>query len=370
MTSRQTSRPRLRPGLRRAWRDPTTLQVGLTPDVGAVLSGLRAGDEAVIAALDGAHDLDQLRAVAAHHQVGQRRVSDLIELLERADLLVSATFDRVHLSRLGPAARARLAPDVAAWSMVHRRDGLRLVAVRRQRRVVVEGAGRVGSALAAALAGAGVGRVDLLDAVPVRAGDLLPAGAGAADVGRSWAQTHAQGRARLTDEATSTAGGEPDLVVVVTHDVLDARVGDDLVRGDLPHLGVVVGGDRVVIGPLVLPGYSACWRCLDLRRRDRDPAWPHLLTQLISRGPGTEPLGETALATAAAGLAALQVLTQLDGVVEADAVGRTLEVSLPQGEVRRRVWRRHAGCGCARLPDHSRTGSPQRGMPQGRTMAP
>jgi len=67
------------------------------------------------------------------------------------------------------------------------------------------------------------------------------------------------------------------------------------------------------------------------------------------RRPAGAPVAETALATTAAGLAALQVLTHLDGVVRPDAVGRTLEVSLPHGAVRRRSWSPHAGCGCNRF---------------------
>ena len=46
------ARPRLRPGLPRAWRDPTTLQVGLAPGPGVVLAGVSPGDEALLGALD------------------------------------------------------------------------------------------------------------------------------------------------------------------------------------------------------------------------------------------------------------------------------------------------------------------------------
>ena len=354
------TRPQLRPGLRRVWRDPTTMQVGLFPGPGVVLAGLRAGDEAVLSALDGAHDLDQVRQVAARHQVGRRRVDELLALLRQARLLVGEDpyrpLDRVHLTRLGQGARARLRPDTDAWSLVHDTDGLLLAAGRANRQVLVQGAGRVGSAIATTLSAAGVGAVSVRDARAVRPGDVLPTGAGAADVGGSWTQAMATALERVRGVPTSAAPSvtTPDLVVLVGEQVLDARVGDNLVRRDVPHLGVVVGSDRVVVGPLVLPGRSACLRCVDLHRRDRDPAWPHLVAQLLGRPVTTsgagEAVGETALSTAAAGVAALQVLGQLDGQVQPDAVGRTLELTLPQGAVRRRAWRLHAGCGCARLP--------------------
>ena len=92
-------------------------------------------------------------------------------------------------------------------------------------------------------------------------------------------------------------------------------------------------------------------------------------------------VGETALSMAAAGIAALQVLGLLDGHESPDAVGRTIELTLPHGSVRRRVWRLHAECGCARLPagtklppdddaPTARTGQPSPPPPAWSTMAP
>jgi hypothetical protein len=101
---------------------------------------------------------------------------------------------------------------------------------------------------------------------------------------------------------------------------------------------------------LVTPGCGPCLRCLDLHRRDRDPAWPHLVAQLSTPRRGAPHLGETASGTMAAGLAGLQVLTFLDGQVRPLAAGRTLDVLLPHGTVERRRWPGHPSCGCARVP--------------------
>ncbi len=379
------ARPRLRPGLPRAWRDPTTLQVGLAPGPGVVLAGVSPGDEALLGALDGAHDLDQLRQLAARHHVGHRRLAELIDVLGRSRLILddvtSPVADRADLALLGAVTRARLAPDADAWSLVHDTDGLRLVAARGRRHVVVEGGGRFAAALAATLLAAGVGAVTLRAPGRVRAGDVLPAGAAPGEVGRSWPEVALRAMVRLAGAPSSTppsapvlgAPGDADLAVLVGVDVLDSRVGDDLVRRDVPHLAVVVSADRIVVGPLVRPGRSACLRCLDLHRRDRDPAWPHLVAQLLGRREHPAPVGESALCTTAAGLAALQVLAELDAAhtgrpLVPDAVGRTLEISLPDAAVRRRPWRPHPGCGCARLstspvipPTAPISGSPARG---------
>ncbi|MEI2716797.1 MAG: TOMM precursor leader peptide-binding protein [Candidatus Nanopelagicales bacterium] len=49
---------------------------------------------------------------------------------------------------------------------------------------------------------------------------------------------------------------------------------------DTPHLVVVPRPDSVRVGPLVVPGATACLQCLHLSRCDRDRQWPALSEQL------------------------------------------------------------------------------------------
>jgi bacteriocin biosynthesis cyclodehydratase domain-containing protein len=181
--------------------------------------------------------------------------------------------------------------------------------------VVVDGEGIVADAAAAAMTAAGVGVVSR----------QAPPGSG----------------------HPGQAG--PDLHVIVRTAAVDVCEADALVAGDLAHLAVVVAGDRLVVGPLVLPGRSPCLRCLDLHRTDRDPAWPKVAAQLTRPAAVRTPV-ETASATMAAGLVALQALAHLDGQVVPASVGRTLEVVLPDGLLERRRWSAHPSCGCRRLP--------------------
>jgi hypothetical protein len=365
-----TSRPQLRPGLPRVWRGPGTLQVGLSPASGAVVTGLRDGDDTVVSALDGTRTLAQLRHQAERQGVAPERVDLIVSLLRDAGLLVAERggdrpADRADLARLDPRTRRRLEPDAQAWAAAYQGagDGLLLLTERSRRHVHVEGDGRVAAAIATTLACAGVGTVTSHDLGRVREGDVLPAGAGAADVGAATgaAVRQAVGRVRgmTQDRGEHPTGRDglhrPDLAVLVADDVVDSRRGDDLVRHGVPHLAVVTSPDRVVIGPLVLPGRTPCLRCLDLHRTDRDPGWPQVVSQLLS-GQVRRDCGraETASATAAAGLAALQALVLLDGHATPVSVGRTLELTLPDGLVERRSWRLHASCGCARLPRPSR----------------
>ena len=110
-----------------------------------------------------------------------------------------------------------------------------------------------------------------------------------------------------------------------------------------------------MIGPLVVPGRSSCLRCHDLHRCDRDPAWPRLAAQLAT-DPSRPARGASApvasacdvtLAAAVAAHAVMQALAFLDGQVTPSAVDGTVEVSLPDGGMRRRSWTPHPGCGCA-----------------------
>lgn len=305
------------------WRDRGTLQVGLRPERGVVVSGLQPGDEVLVEAMDGLRDLAALRALATSVGVRGERVDELVTVLAGAGVVDDAAAagaltreQRDDVTRLGAQRRARLAPDAGVWAGLYRTeprataaDGLALVAARTRRHVLVDGAGPLTEAIATTLAAAGVGTVS---------------------------------------RARSPQTPRTDVHVLVRTDAVDVCEADTLVATDQVHLAVIGCGDRLVVGPMVLPGRSACLRCLDLHRADRDPAWPHVVAQLVRQRAGSAPR-ETASTVLAAGLASLQVLTQLDGCAVPASVDRTLEVELPDGLVERRRWRPHPSCGCQAL---------------------
>src|SRR4051794_41466172 len=82
------------------------------------------------------------------------------------------------------------------------------------------------------------------------------------------------------------------------------------VRG-VPHLFVQVRETTALIGPLVVPGRSTCWRCVQIARADRDPCWPALAAQLTGAPASVEP-ADVSLCTAAASLAVMHALGWLD----------------------------------------------------------
>lgn len=357
---------RLRPGLASAWRGPGTLQIGLGERAGIVLSGVTEVDVSFLDLL--ASGVTAAAVTAGQVPPGPARCAQLLDLLDSADLLITEPPAGPSVAGLG-ARRARLEPDAAAWSLVDdepgpdsdRRpigDGWARLCRRAGRVVLVHGLGRTGWSLAALLSAVGV-RTVVRDPRPVRPGDLGPCGPTEADLGLSRENAFAR---QFTGPRHGGTGvtephPDPDLVVLVDHTVADATTTRSLLQTDLPHLSVVLGEGRAVIGPLVTPGEGPCLRCLDLHRADRDPAWPHLVAQLSRAGAGSrdvvasavpEEPEETVLAQATAALTMAQVQAFLDGRPAA-AHAATLELGLPDLLPARRPWSPHPSCGCTGL---------------------
>lgn len=76
-----------------------------------------------------------------------------------------------------------------------------------------------------------------------------------------------------------------------------------LLRADRTFLPLVLDDDGATVGPVVVPGRSACPTCLDLWRAEADPEWPILATQLRLFEAGRQDPVVVRLAAAAAVLA-------------------------------------------------------------------
>jgi bacteriocin biosynthesis cyclodehydratase domain-containing protein len=157
--------------------------------------------------------------------------------------------------------------------------------------------------------------------------------------------------AGVTVAVSASVPDEPaDLGILVGHHVLEPDSYGFWLRRDLPHLPVVFGDDSVLLGPLVEPGITPCLFCLEHYRRDADASWSAIASQLWGR----RSLAETPLvSTEVAARVSRMVLHRLDAGRE---VGRTLaarsfRLAVDTGEVTRRDWMPHPGCGCVTIPD-------------------
>jgi len=340
-------RPLLKPALRRLWRDPGTLQLGIDPEYAVMLAGVDLADAGLIELLDGTRDVEELSAEAERRGHSPQRVRELVSALGAA-----AALDDAHVTRR--AGDARRQPDLLSLSLLHRAPGAaaQVMTAREGAAVEVLGAGRVGASVAMLLAAAGIGQVDVTDRGPVRQADLTPSGI--RSVGSRQATRAEAVRALLASTAPSGSAyrgtPRPDATVVLapTGSVVPPEwLGQVRHR---PHLPVVIRETTAVIGPFVLPGQSPCLRCVELTRGDRDPAWPVLAAQLIGERQGVEPC-DIGLASATASIAALHVLAWLDRGVDPppSSIGGTIELSLADLRLRRRSVAAHPGCGCGAI---------------------
>ncbi|MGW7077512.1 ThiF family adenylyltransferase [Streptomyces sp. NPDC054871] len=357
--------PILKPALRRGWRDLNTIQFGVAPAHALVLGPVDTATGSFLQLLDGTRGLPLLRDEGKRMGLPDDHVDKLVRRLSRAGLIDDATGGGAAADALRKRTSAmdRLRPDLASLSVVTPEpgDGMRKLAARRAMRVQVRGAGRVGAVVASVLSGAGVGQVDVMEGGVVEPWDVAPGGLPADAVGhrrdtaaRKVVRRSAPDRPdrRGRKETQAPGEGEPglSLVIIAPRDGLDVHAPDPLtaeplVSSGTPHLyaGVIEGTG--VVGPLVLPGTTACAGCLALDRADRDPTWPRMLAQWRSGRARHVHACDLALSTTVAGLAAAHALAFLDGAAPASA-GVRWEASVPGFDWHARPVPPHLTCPC------------------------
>ncbi|GAA1668352.1 ThiF family adenylyltransferase [Streptomyces yatensis] len=354
--------PMLKPALRRGWRSRDTVQFGVARAHAVVMGPVDTATGSFLELLDGTRGLPLLRQEARAIGLPEGRADALVDRLAAAGLL-----DEPRDGGEPAAALDRLRPDAGALSVLHPEPGAaaRLLAARRATRVQVRGAGRVGAAVAAALSGSGIGRVDVVDGGCVEPWDVAPGGLSADQVGerrdvaaRRVVRQTAPGPLprRSARERTSSEERAPSaehglaLVVIAPRDGLAAYAPDPepaqpLLVSGTPHLYAGVIEATGVVGPLVVPGMTPCAGCAAAGRAEREPAWPRMLAQWRSGRRRTAPACDAALSMVVAGLTAVQALAFLDGRPSGGA-GVRWELALPSLVWEARPVVAHPGCGC------------------------
>ncbi len=380
-------RPAIKSGLLPVWRDRDTLQIGIDPRRAVALSGM--GQAApLIGLLDGSRDRDQVIAAAAGRGIPVEATERVLTLLAAGGALDD--FPAGTLRALPSPLRAKLAPELATTSLA-RRDadgGARALARRRAAVVTIEGDRRIGRAIARILSASGIGRVRfarmLADDQDGTAASGTPATASSSSgarpelgPGTGNRTERAPGTGNRPDPRQPTGPGtrpgpgqptrpgtrargrsrsrppcRPDLVILVGDRPADHA--SDLTRERIAHLAVMASEAIGIVGPLVVPGRTACLRCLDYVRAGNDPAWPLILAQIRRRRP--EPAAcDAVLAAAVAAQAAAQALTAIETApIASAAASGTLELVLPDWRWRRRTWPPHPACPCTSTPSGNR----------------
>jgi len=301
-------RPVLRPGLRRLRVDGA---LHLTDDRCDVVL-----DDAGVRLVDAADGIRDEAAVLEHAAGGgalDRALRDAWDRLLRRGLLVDADAHLRRVADLSAGTTAAVADPAAAdptvvaplVDLLARPDGEQRWAARRAGRIRLCGHGATRPALHALLTGSGV--------VPQQ-----------------------------------RDGDEPaDLVVLTDDHEPSADLLARLLRDDVTHLvgGLRTGDGR--IGPLVVPGWTACSRCHDLRRSAADPSWRWRRAALC--GPAIHPLGANTasplVVAVTTALLAGEVLAFLEGRTPHTA-GGVLSVTADDPIPTREPLEPHPWCGC------------------------
>ncbi|MGB5953078.1 MAG: hypothetical protein WBG57_11285 [Ornithinimicrobium sp.] len=270
------------------------VQFGLNAEHGVVVTGLSEAEVGWLLSLNlqrtGAdREVQFLNGGAAARAwgVSAPRVADLVDLLRHHDLLA-------------PASEALATPSSArqASGNLPDREG------RAPWHISILGSGRTTESIRAGVAA--VHCVEVCDA-------LLP-------------------------------GQHPDAVLLIVNDTVGPSDAAAWARSQIRHAPVVVDQHRVVLGPVVSPGRGPCLICLDLRRTDRDPAWPLVAAQLDSApSEWAAPVNaDPAMTAVAAGLCAALAAAMARGIRVPP--GLTWEADSPLPAVTTRHWLQHPLC--------------------------
>ena len=153
------------------------------------------------------------------------------------------------------------------------------------------------------------------------------------------------------------ASGSADVAVVAGVGEPAREVVDRWAQKGTPHVLVRLVEGYAVVGPFVVPGSTACVRCVDAHATDDDPAWPLLLAQYTALSARDRPDGTTepfdpALAELACAWAARDVASYLDGH-RPSTWSATVRLDPLLHDIRTQEWLRHPHCGCSWEPEAS-----------------
>lgn len=329
-------RPRLRAGLPVVQRRTNEIQIGLDARHAVIATDLPPILVDVLRGLDGRRSTDTLLSLVRGEHADRLKAM-LWSLAQRG--LVEDAEGSAHRSGL-PVSPSGIAPDSAAA----------------RRSFGVHGGGRLGAAITALLAGAGVARLCLAADGVVSKTDV-GSGFHDDDVGRDRTSALADVARRLHPDVRigrlRPGSASTDLVVLTDAVVPAPEVVTDLVAWGVPHLVARVRDGIGIVGPLVVPGRSSCLRCADLHRAGRDSCWPRIAGQLAGRyqeADITSVYGTAALAVGQA-VRALSVTLGTPSAQPPPTWNATLELDCVTGVVTRREWPPHPRCQC---------GAPQR----------
>ncbi len=145
-------------------------------------------------------------------------------------------------------------------------------------------------------------------------------------------------------------GQAAEAALVAVQGELDRDRLDGLVRAGTPHLVLRLVDGTAVVGPFVVPGRTACLRCVDTHVGVGDPDHVAVTQRYVratsrARPDGVPDVADLVLPALAAAWAVRDVVAHLEGR-RPSAWSRTLTFDADPGPPREQVWPRNPDCGC------------------------
>jgi hypothetical protein len=156
--------------------------------------------------------------------------------------------------------------------------------------------------------------------------------------------------ARVVSATGAVLGGRdeaPGLAVVVGAHLVAPAVSTYWLSRDIPLLPVIMGEESLTVGPLVVPGETACLYCVGCHRTDEDAAWPMIASQLLDPAQVT-PLRVDAVSAVEAAAIVARTIRASQRRESTGLEGAAVRIQ-PDGAVSRRAWAPHPRCSCRAL---------------------
>jgi bacteriocin biosynthesis cyclodehydratase domain-containing protein len=320
---------------------------------------LREFRNEVLPLLDGRHTLDEIKGLVAE-TLSAQSVDAAIGLLESQNVVIS------DAPNGAAAAPDRVAPQLNFFheaGLAAREAQQRLAGAK----IVMLGLGGIGSLIAAGLASAGVGHLELIDDGPVRDTDRFASPVHAfSDIGERRAQAVQRalgGRfegsavaaldARMDSDADLLAAVSSADFVVCCVDPAQSAYRYKLNRAcdaaRISWIACSAEGFEAIVGPTVRPGKTPCYLCYTMRSvaTAGDPEADFAFHQFLDNRRTDDSDRREALGFSAgliANLAGLEILKSLAGLSPGQTDGAILVLDILHAAIRRHVVLRNPRC--------------------------
>jgi hypothetical protein len=345
-------RPQIHPYVPIVWRDADTLQIGIPPAPSSLVVDADVDLFQFIQRLDGRLTTEQLLTLP--NCPTQIHLNQIFDALAHAHALIDADSNYPLAPRISQEFRERTIWQTLAQDLAHPScdSGAKAVAARADSYVLVHGANQLAFAITHLLATAGIGRL-VIDqpehlGVKVTPDSIIGLGPGWPQLGQPALLATRDLAKRFGAEVTRPKGlANPDFEVFTSWPDVFER--DRVNAEQIAHMVVTTEGCSATAGPLVVPGVSACLRCVELGQQIHDPAWGHTHLQSQARRSSRETPCDNLLTSWAAVMAAMSTVAYLEANPDGALgllVGQRLFATAPGPQISAEAVALQPSCGC------------------------